>query len=332
MLSALCFKDFCGSVDSSASVVISICSSKLKIPPKLDLGLQESVFTLQSLSHSSRKTVKIWAIEKWSFLKVLSSVSSKKKSWRIQELSSHHQTTQRAEKNNDVFQLSSTKSKRTSLAPIWWHKISWPWSIRCPSALLEELYIRICKGNCGKRVGYMQCLIPWLCSVWSGVRSFWNGSTAGNGKNILTIDEAWVYVTNCNGRRRIYYEFKGEQTLEIWTKFWKESYPKGVMFVAGVCSRGETKLRFVEPGAKIDSQYYIDNVLNSIFTKDIPRLFPGELIEQAVFHHDSAPAHASKVTQDWLKSQSVRFIPKEDWMGNSPDMAPMDYCVNGIFK
>ena len=151
-------------------------------------------------------------------------------------------------------------------------------------------------------------------------------------ENILTIDEAWVYVTNCNGRRRIYYKFKGEQTPEIWTKFWKESHPKGVMFVAGVCSRGKTKLRFVEPGAKIDSQYYIDNVLNPIFTEDIPRLFPGELIEQAVFHHDSAPAHASKVTQDWLKSQSVRFIPKEDWMGNSPDMAPMDYCVNGIFK
>ena len=53
-----------------------------------------------------------------------------------------------------------------------------------------------------------------------------------------------------------FYELKGEP--EIWTKFWKESHPKGVMFVAGVCSRGKTKLRFVEPGAKIDSQYYID--------------------------------------------------------------------------
>ena len=231
-------------------------------------------------------------------------------SWRIQELSSHHQTTQGAEGRNDVFQLSSTKSKKTSLAPIRWHKISWLWSIRCPNALLEELYIRICKGKRGKRVGCMHCLMPWLCSVWSGVRCFWNGSTAGKWGNISTIDKAWVYVTNCNGRRRIHYKFKGEQTPEIWTKFWKESHPKGVMFVAGVCSRRKTKLRFVKPGAKIDSQYYIDNVLNSVVTEDIPRLFLGELIEQAVFHHDSAPAHASKVTQDWLKSQSVRFILK----------------------
>ena len=28
----------------------------------------------------------------------------------------------------------------------------------------------------------------------------------------------------------------------------------------------------------------------------------------------------------------VKFINKEEWMGNSPDLAPMDFAVNGIFK
>ena len=55
-------------------------------------------------------------------------------------------------------------------------------------------------------------------------------------------------------------------------------------------------------------------------------------MRKAVFHHDSAPAHASKRTQDWLKSQAINFIPKEDCTGDCPDLSSMDYCVNGIFK
>ncbi|OQV14456.1 hypothetical protein BV898_11298 [Hypsibius exemplaris] len=76
-------------------------------------------------------------------------------------------------------------------------------------------------------------------------------------KTVITIDEAWVYPTDVNGIRKIYYEFRGERSLESWTKFWKESHPKGIMFVAGVCSRGKTAIRFVKPEAKINSEYCI---------------------------------------------------------------------------
>ncbi|OWA53773.1 hypothetical protein BV898_18194 [Hypsibius exemplaris] len=53
---------------------------------------------------------------------------------------------------------------------------------------------------------------------------------------VVTIDEAWVYLTNVNEIRKIYHEFRGERSPESWTNFWKDSYPKGVLFVAGVCS------------------------------------------------------------------------------------------------
>ena len=43
------------------------------------------------------------------------------------------------------------------------------------------------------------------------------------------------------------------------------SRPKGVMVWTG-----KTTLRFVQPGAKINSNYYINNILQ----RDIPRLFP----------------------------------------------------------
>lgn len=28
----------------------------------------------------------------------------------------------------------------------------------------------------------------------------------------------------------------------------------------------------------------------------------------------------------------MRFIPKKDWLGSWPDMAPMDYCVNDVLN
>ena len=48
---------------------------------------------------------------------------------------------------------------------------------------------------------------------------FLNWISGRKWENILTIDEARVYLTNCKGRQRIYYEFRGERTKESWTKF-----------------------------------------------------------------------------------------------------------------
>ena len=47
---------------------------------------------------------------------------------------------------------------------------------------------------------------------------------------------------------------------------------------------------------------------------------------------DSAPAHtATKVTQ-WLKDRKATSILKGEWMANRPDLAPLDYAINGMFK
>ncbi|CAF1450128.1 unnamed protein product [Rotaria sp. Silwood1] len=52
------------------------------------------------------------------------------------------------------------------------------------------------------------------------------------------------------------------------------SRPKGFMVWGGISSRGKTNLRFVEPGTKINSNYYINNILQPFLRQDIPRLFP----------------------------------------------------------
>jgi inhibitor of nuclear factor kappa-B kinase subunit alpha len=150
-------------------------------------------------------------------------------------------------------------------------------------------------------------------------------------KYVVTLDEAWVYLTHVNGQRQLYYKFRGKSTPESWTKFWRQKHPKGVMFVAGISYRGQTKLRFVPPGAKINSDFYINNVLKPLIAEDIPRLHPGQE-HKVIIHHDNAPSHQSKKTQAFLKTCGKKFIPKEDWLRNSPDVAPMDYGVNGDFK
>jgi hypothetical protein len=93
---------------------------------------------------------------------------------------------------------------------------------------------------------------------------------------------------------RVYYEFEGERAEKSWTKFLKESAPKGVMFVGGVCSRGVTKLHFVEPYAEINSDNYIQEFLEPLFAEDISRLHPRQE-RKVVFHQ--APAQATKKTQ-----------------------------------
>ena len=45
-----------------------------------------------------------------------------------------------------------------------------------------------------------------------------------------------------------------------------------------------------------------------------------------VFQQDGAPAHTSKVVQDWMSS-NMTFWPKDFWPPQSPDFNPLDYSV-----
>ncbi|GBM17721.1 hypothetical protein AVEN_56038-1 [Araneus ventricosus] len=47
---------------------------------------------------------------------------------------------------------------------------------------------------------------------------------------------------------------------------------------------------------------------------------------------DSAPSHASRVTQKLLTDQQVHFLSLQQWMPNSSDAAPCDYFLWGHLK
>ena len=147
-------------------------------------------------------------------------------------------------------------------------------------------------------------------------------------KNVITTDEAWFYITNCNGKRRIQYVSRDQKhpALEAYNR--RERNAKGLMVWAGVSFNGKTSLHFVNPGVKINSSYYINSVLKKFLARDARRLYPrGDFL----FHQDSATWHTSKATIEWM-TKNMKFISKDKWIPKSCDAAPMDYAIWGWLK
>ena len=68
-----------------------------------------------------------------------------------------------------------------------------------------------------------------------------------------------------------------------------------------------------------------------MITYGIPRSF-GDKKHKVIFHTDSAPSHWTIKTQEVFDHYKNTCIPAKEWMPYSPDMAPMDYALNGNLK
>jgi hypothetical protein len=148
---------------------------------------------------------------------------------------------------------------------------------------------------------------------------------------IFTMDETFVTLNDFNVERDIYYQGKEVVVPASWKKKSKKSWPKKVMVAMGICWEGTSRAYIVPQKSKVNSAFFIKHVLRPMVEFDIPKLY-GDRAPEVILHMDSAPAHTSAETVQWLRDHNVKFIPKEDWMANSPDMAPLDYGVNGILK
>jgi hypothetical protein len=50
------------------------------------------------------------------------------------------------------------------------------------------------------------------------------------------------------------------------------------------------------------------------------------------FQQDSAPAHKAKKTQQLLAKETPNFIAVDEWPPYSPDLSPLDFCVNPLLE
>jgi len=80
---------------------------------------------------------------------------------------------------------------------------------------------------------------------------------------------------------------------------------------------------FVQPGAKFDSSYYCDVVLNHGLLPDMQKLSGNNF----TFQQDGAPAHHLRQTVAFLRLHVSEFVESENWLPNSSDLNPVDYPI-----
>lgn len=142
-------------------------------------------------------------------------------------------------------------------------------------------------------------------------------------RKVVTSDEALFHLSGNNGQTKVQYISRGENRSALHA-YSKVQFPKSIMVWLGISANGTTSVRFVTPGVKINSDFYINKILKPFITKDIPKLYPNK---DYLFHQDSCPSHVSKKTLNFLRTNNIPFITPEQWMAYSPDAAPLDYCI-----
>jgi len=97
---------------------------------------------------------------------------------------------------------------------------------------------------------------------------------------------------------------------------------RSLMMSVGVSVLGTTSIHFIEPGVKVNGQYYRED-LGLLMQKLLPDI--RQLSEFYVFQQDSAPAHSARETIELLTMETQEFTPPTLWPPNSPDLNPVDY-------
>ena len=108
----------------------------------------------------------------------------------------------------------------------------------------------------------------------------------------------------------------------------RSTFSRSVMVSVAVSKMGMTELIFVDPGVKVNGQYYRDVLLSQQMLPAIK----GVAGDTFVFQQDSAPAHRARDTIQLLQRETPDFIGPDLWPPNSPDLNPVDYKIWGVMQ
>ena len=104
------------------------------------------------------------------------------------------------------------------------------------------------------------------------------------------------------------------------------------MLLVGVSCMGKTRVVFIDRGAKVNSSYYCNIVLEKGLLPDIRAMCRHYrwTLQQA-----GAPVHTARTTMDYLKKRAHQLhcmIAPHMWPPNSPAINPVDYAVSGALQ
>lgn len=149
---------------------------------------------------------------------------------------------------------------------------------------------------------------------------------ARHGKNghrdILFTDEKIFTIEQKFNRQndRVYARSSYEAKDKI-PRVQRGHHPSSVMAWWGVSYNGVTDVQFCEQGVKTSGKVYVQMLEDKVKPLN-DTLFRGK---HWIFQQDSAPAHKSKLAQNWLQKNVPEFIAHMDWPSGSPDLNPLDY-------
>lgn len=153
---------------------------------------------------------------------------------------------------------------------------------------------------------------------------------SGEFPNLVFSDEAPFTIEQFVNKQndRVYLRGSSCENLHLRMATRKQSAPM-VMVWAAITVDGRTPLVFLDRGVKINATVYREKILEAVLKPWANKHFGRR---PWTFQQDSAPAHKARVNQEWLKTNIPHFISSSEWLANSPDANPLDFCVWGILK
>ena len=110
-------------------------------------------------------------------------------------------------------------------------------------------------------------------------------------------------------------------------------FSPSVMVWGGMTARGLTTLHFIPNGIRLNSDYYIENILVKLVKPAFQRnSADGNIIQVklfndndlGIFQQDGARCHTSATTTKWLDDNISSYIKPKDWPPNSQDLSPIE--------
>ena len=123
----------------------------------------------------------------------------------------------------------------------------------------------------------------------------------------FTDEKTFTVASPVNSQNdRVYsFESKKRQVPKRTLIREREHFSRGIMVSVAVSRMGKTSVVFVEPGAKINSEYYCENVLRQSLLPEIQETCGRH---NWTLQQDGAPAHTAKNTINFLHQENVNFI------------------------
>lgn len=142
-------------------------------------------------------------------------------------------------------------------------------------------------------------------------------------EKIFTVEE------KLNHQNTRIYSVSFEDIPEEMRTVQRFQYENKIMVWCGLSKSDKFEMVFVEPGVKINANYYQRHVLMNVVKPQGEKIYDGGYW---CFQQDSAPAHKAKICQNWCRNHLPDFITSDEWPPSSPDLNPLDYSIWGILE